>query len=72
MNWIAIVVGIILLIPIGIFIIRRLAGILALLLGVVGILCLVSKMYIAGVILFLVAFLLTKLTPPQDPDDDYL
>ena len=71
MDWIAIVVVAVILIPLAIFILRRLAGLIALGLGIVGILCLISKNYIAGIVLILIAALLAKFVPPDDGDDYY-
>lgn len=66
MNWIAIVIGIIILIPLAIFLIRRFVGIIAIGLGVTGILALFAKQYIGGIILIAVALLLVKIAPPDD------
>ena len=72
MEILGMIVGILLAIPLAIFLIRRLAGFLALVIGAVGVLCLFGQQYLGAGIFFLVAFLLAKLAPPPDPDDDYL
>lgn len=66
MNWIATVIGIIIVVPLAIFLIRRFIGIIAIALGVVGILALFAKQYVGGIILIAVALLLTKIIPPDD------
>lgn len=66
MNWIATVIGIIIIVPLAIFLIRRFIGIIAIALGVVGILALFAKQYVGGIILIAVALLLTKIIPPDD------
>lgn len=66
MNWIAIIIGIIIFLPLAIFLIRRFIGIISIVLGVVGISALLAKQYVGGVILIAVALLLTKIIPPDD------
>ena len=66
MNWIATVIGIIIAIPVAIFILRRLSGIIAIGLGVTGIMALFAKQYIGGIILITAALLLIKIAPPDD------
>jgi len=70
MQWVAVVIGAIILLPLAIFLFRRLAGLLSLLLGVIGILCLIAKQYVAGAVMLLAAFLIGKLGPSGHGADD--
>ncbi len=72
MDWLAVIVVLIILFPLAIFILRRLAGLIALMLGILGIVCLVGQQYVAGIVLLVAAVLLSMLAPPDDPDTDYL
>lgn len=65
------IVVLIILFPLVIFVLRRLAGLLGLMLGILGVVCLVGQRYVAGIILLAGAALLSMLAPPEDPDTDY-
>lgn len=66
MNWIATIIGVLIAIPVAIFILRRLSGIIAIGLGIAGVMALFAKQYIGGIILIAAALLLIKIAPPDD------